>query len=99
MMAHGLAVVSPGPDFALVLRQSLQHGRRVTVITALGIGCGILVHVSYVLLGITVVFREWPMLFAVVRYVGAGYLGWLGWQALRSRGTSRPEAVEHNSGR
>src|SRR5690606_2691298 len=52
VIAHGLAVASPGPDFALVLRQSLARGRTVALWTSVGIGSGILVHVSYSLLGL-----------------------------------------------
>jgi threonine/homoserine/homoserine lactone efflux protein len=51
-IAHLLAVASPGPDFALVLKQSLSHGRRVAVCTSLGIGTAILLHVTYSLLGL-----------------------------------------------
>lgn len=85
VIAHLLAVASPGPDFALVLRQSLVEGRTVAAATAVGIGCGILVHVTYSLLGVALLLRSSPMLFTVVQWAGAGYLAWLGWQALRSR--------------
>ena len=96
-LAHGLAVASPGPDFALVLRQSLVHGRREALATAWGIGCGILVHVSYSLLGIALILRESPALFTVIKYVGAFYLAWLGWQALRVRRTEGAGPVAKKS--
>lgn len=41
------AVISPGPDFAMVTRNSLLLSRRVGIFTALGIGGGILVHATY----------------------------------------------------
>ena len=47
-----LAVISPGPDFAMVTRNSLMLSRRSGVLTALGIGLGVTVHVSYTLLGV-----------------------------------------------
>jgi threonine/homoserine/homoserine lactone efflux protein len=47
-----LAVVSPGPDFAMVTRNSLMLTRRAGVLTAAGIGLGVTVHVSYTLLGV-----------------------------------------------
>ena len=51
-LAHLLAVASPGPDFAIVLKQSLTHGRRTAIWTSLGIGTAILLHVMYSLLGL-----------------------------------------------
>jgi RhtB (resistance to homoserine/threonine) family protein len=84
-VAHLLAVASPGPDFAIVLRQSLVHGRRAAVWTSLGIGSGISLHVAYSLLGIGLLLKGSATAFTVLRYAGAAYLLWLGGQALRSR--------------
>ena len=83
--AHLLAVASPGPDFTLVLRQSIAHGRRTAVWTSLGIGSGILLHVAAALLGLGLLIRGSPFCFGVVKYAGAGYLAWIGIQALRAR--------------
>lgn len=84
-VAHLLAVASPGPDFALVLRQSVAHGRRTAVWTSLGIASAILVHVAYALLGLGLLIRGSEFGFSVVKYAGAGYLAWIGIQALRAR--------------
>lgn len=51
-LVHLLAVASPGPDFAIVLRQSLAHGRRTALWTSVGVGTAILLHVTYSLFGI-----------------------------------------------
>jgi len=90
-VAHALAVASPGPDFALVLRQSVAHGRRTAMWTSLGIGTAILVHVAYALLGLGLLVRGSETWFNVVKYAGAGYLAWIGFQALRAR--PAPEVV------
>ncbi len=87
-LAHGLAVASPGPDFALMVRQSLRHGRATAIRTAIGIGCGITVHVALALLGLTLLIRNSPTAFAVLKVCGGAYLIWLGWLALRSGGSS-----------
>jgi RhtB (resistance to homoserine/threonine) family protein len=84
-VAHILAVISPGPDFAMVVRQSIAHGRRVAVWTAIGIGSAILIHVSYALLGIGILLRTYPLAFAFVKYVGAAYLAYIGVRSLMSR--------------
>lgn len=85
VIAHALAVISPGPDFAIVIRQSLHHGRRTACWTSVGIGCGLLVHIAYTLLGLGLLLRNSTVALETVRWLGAAYLAWLGVQALRSR--------------
>ena len=82
---HLLAVASPGPDFAVVLKHSVQFGRRAAIITSIGIGLGILIHVSYSLLGIGILIKTTPMLFQIFSYLAAAYLFYLGWGGLRSK--------------
>ena len=84
-IAHLLAVASPGPDFALVLKQSLSRGRRIAICTSIGIGAAILVHVTYSLLGLGLLIRGSETWFNAVKYAGAAYIGWLGIQALRAK--------------
>ena len=84
-LAHMLAVASPGPDFAMVVRQSLAHGRKAAIWTSIGIGSAILVHVTYALLGIGILLRTYPVAFTVVKFAGAGYLAWIGVRALMSK--------------
>ncbi|MCF1504838.1 LysE family transporter [Afifella sp. H1R] len=91
------AVISPGPDFAMVSRNSLSLSRRAGVLTALGIGMGVLVHVSYTLLGIGVLIRESPGLFNILKLVGAAYLVWLGAKMLFSRKAGGPAAVNETA--
>ncbi len=94
-LAHLLAVASPGPDLAIVLKQSVIHGRRTAVWTSLGIGTGILLHVTYCLLGLALVIKGSPWLFGLLKYAGAAYLAWIGIQALRNGGpkdSPRPSA-------
>ena len=95
-LAHLLAVASPGPDFAIVLRQSLHHGRRTATWTSLGVGAAITLHVVYSLLGLGLLLQRSPLVFAVVKYSGAAYLAWIGLQALRSgpRVMLTPEGVQ-----
>lgn len=84
-LAHLLAVASPGPDFAIVLRQSLVHGRRTALWTSVGIGTGILLQVAYSLLGLGLLIHSSELWFNGVKYAGAAYIAWLGVQALRAR--------------
>ncbi len=84
-LVHLLAVASPGPDFAVVVRESVTQGRRVGSWTALGVGCGIFVHVAYSLLGIGLIVSQSIVLFNLFKWLAAGYLLYLGWRALRAR--------------
>jgi RhtB (resistance to homoserine/threonine) family protein len=79
-----LAVASPGPDFAIVLKQSLNYGHRTAVWTALGIGTGLCLHITYSLLGIGVLLRSFPAAFTVLKFAAAAYLAWLGVSGLRT---------------
>lgn len=80
-----LAVVSPGADFAMVTRNSMMLSRRAGVLTAAGISLGVLVHVAYSLLGVGLVISRSAALFALLKYLGAAYLVWLGIGMLRAR--------------
>ncbi|WP_342804386.1 LysE family translocator [Alteromonas sp. M12] len=81
---HFFAVASPGPDFAVVLKQSISSGRRSAMYTSVGVGAGILIHVTYSLLGIGILIKTTPWLFQVFAYLAAAYLLYLGWGAVRS---------------
>lgn len=80
-----LAVVSPGPDFAVILRNALRSGRGPGLATALGIACGVVVHVTYTLLGLGWLVARYAWLLTAIKYAGAAYLVWLGCSALLSR--------------
>jgi RhtB (resistance to homoserine/threonine) family protein len=82
---HILAVASPGPDFAVVLKHSICYGRRAAIITSIGVGLGILIHVAYSLLGIGILIKTNPFLFQLFSYVAAAYLFYIGWGAIRRK--------------
>ncbi len=84
-LAHALGVISPGPDLAVVIRQTLAYGRRIGVITALGIGSGILFHSGWGLFGLGWVADQWPWFVGALRYAGATVLLWIGINALSAR--------------
>lgn len=81
-IAHLFAVASPGPDFAVVLRQSIAAGTRAGLWTSFGVGTGILLHVSYCLLGVALVLASSPNLFNAIKVIAALYLLYLGVQSI-----------------
>ena len=94
-VAHMFAVASPGPDFAVVLRQCIQSGTRAGLWTSLGIGSGIFLHVSYCILGVALLLSQSPSLFNFMKYIAAVYLFYLGAQSIRE--SLKPYADNHYS--
>ncbi|MCP3752689.1 LysE family translocator [Pseudomonas sp. SBB6] len=94
-LIHLLAVASPGPDFAVVVRESVTHGRRAGTWTACGVGTAIFLHVGYSLLGIGLIVSQSIMLFNALKWLAAGYLLYIGFKALRARpGAPGSDAVQ-----
>ncbi|WNC09160.1 MULTISPECIES: LysE family translocator [Pseudomonas] len=89
-----LAVISPGPDFAMVTRNSYAYGRRSGLIAALGIACGVQVHVFYTVFGIAVIITQSPLLFMAMKWLGAGYLIYLGLRSLFNTSKLALDTVE-----
>ena len=81
-VAHLFAVASPGPDFAVVLRQSVNGGTRAGLWTSAGVGTGIFLHIAYCLLGVALLLSRVEWLFTLVKWLAAAYLAWLGLQSL-----------------
>jgi threonine/homoserine/homoserine lactone efflux protein len=80
-----LLVIIPGPDMVYLLARSVAQGRKAGITAALGFNAGAYCHLAAALLGLSALLAASPRAFAAVRYVGAGYLVYLGVQALLSR--------------
>jgi threonine/homoserine/homoserine lactone efflux protein len=81
---HLFAVASPGPDFALILKQSIKYNRQVAIFSSLGIAAGIIVHVTYSLVGIGFLIASDPRLFSLLKYIAAAYFCYVAWHCLRA---------------
>lgn len=90
---HFLAVVSPGPDFAIITRNSLIYSRKTAMWTAIGLGCGMLLHTTYSLLGIGLVISKSILLFNVIKWIGALYLIYIGWKSLTAKPSANPVSL------
>lgn len=86
-LVHLLAVMSPGPDFVMVTRNSLVYSRKTGIYSAIGLGFGIMVHIIYSLIGIGIIISQSILLFTVIKLLGAGYLIYLGYKSLTSKNT------------
>ncbi|QUM77711.1 LysE family translocator [Moritella sp. 24] len=79
-----LIVISPGADFVLVLKTSINDGRKAGIFTALGLSLAICVHISYSMFGISYLISQNEFLYNMIRYAGAGYLIYLGIKGIYS---------------
>lgn len=87
-VVHLMAVASPGPDFAIVLRYAIRFGRKQALAASVGIGTAILLHVTWSLVGIAVLIQTTPWLFRVLSFAGAAYLLYIGIMAIRAKAPS-----------
>jgi threonine/homoserine/homoserine lactone efflux protein len=92
--AATLAVlIVPGPSVLYVVTRSVAQGRAAGLLSVLGVHTGSLVHIAAAALGISALLAASATAFALVKYLGAGYLVWLGLRKLLSRADDG-EAVE-----
>lgn len=85
VVIHLFGVMSPGPDFAIVLKNSVGLGRRAGLFTSLGVGVGVSVHMIYCVLGLGVIVSQSILVFNVIKFLGAAYLIYIGFRSLRAQ--------------
>jgi threonine/homoserine/homoserine lactone efflux protein len=85
LAASFLLWLTPGPDTMYILTRSISQGRRAGVMSALGIGSGLLIHTLLAAFGLSAILATSAWAFAVVKTAGAAYLIYLGLQALRTK--------------
>lgn len=73
-----LLSITPGPDIAYVIGQSVANGRRAGVISAAGVALGSCTHAVASAVGLTALITASPLMFTVIKYLGAAYLVYLG---------------------
>ncbi|WP_410657364.1 LysE family translocator [Amycolatopsis sp. lyj-112] len=85
-----VAYVVPGPDWVVILRYSARR-RSAGFIAAIGVQCGLAVHMTAAALGVSTALLHSSVAFTVLKLVGAAYLIYLGAQALRKSWKNEPE--------
>lgn len=86
LTAAVLLNLSPGPDIAFILGQTAKGGAKAGFAAMFGIWTGAGGHALLAALGLSAILATSAVAFSTVKWVGAGYLIWLGIKALRSRG-------------
>ncbi len=91
--AHLVAVISPGPDAALIIRQVAKRGRLSGYFAAAGIGTGVFIHSVLASSGISILLLSDTNLKFAISFMGASYLIYIG---LRSFVPSKRANIELN---
>ena len=84
-LASVVLIAVPGPSVLFVIGRSLALGRRGGLLSVLGNELGSLVPITAVAVGVGSIVAQSIALFTVVKLLGAGYLAYLGIQAIRHR--------------
>ncbi len=84
LFAHAIGMISPGPDFALVTKNTLVYDRSTGMYSALGIALGISIHMMYCVAGLGLVISQSHFALVLMKYLGACYLTFIGLQSIRS---------------
>ena len=87
--------ISPGADFVMVTRNSIFYSRKAGLYSALGISAAIWVHVAYSIAGLAVIISSSVVLFSIIKYLGAAYLIYVGWQTFTSKSMIEIENSEN----
>jgi RhtB (resistance to homoserine/threonine) family protein len=85
---HLLALISPGPDFIVAVKNSLTYSRKVGVFTALGFGLGITIHLFYCVGGLAILISQSIIIFNILKLLGAGYLIFIGLKTIISKSST-----------
>jgi threonine/homoserine/homoserine lactone efflux protein len=86
--------ITPGPNNTMLLASGVNFGFNRTIPHMLGITCGFFVLVVAVGFGLGTVFQSYPLLYTVLRYVGAAYLLYLAWKIAHSGPVAEGEQGE-----
>ncbi len=89
-----LGMISPGPNFAITIKNSLLHSRLAGMWTAVGVAVGNLVHVVFSLLGIAVIVSQSILLFNTLKWFGVAYLAYIGLKSLLARREDLEEVMQ-----
>jgi threonine/homoserine/homoserine lactone efflux protein len=89
-----LMVLTPGPNMIYLISRSISQGRKAGVVSLFGVVAGFLIHMFAAAAGLTAMFLAVPLAYEVVKWVGALYLLWLAWQAVRPGARSPFEAKD-----
>lgn len=93
-----LGLVSPGPNFLVVVDSTLSYGRRAGIVTGLGAAIGDAIYASAGLFGLSLMISRGGYFLALIKVCGGVYLAWLGLKMIARRGSLANAAVLERKG-
>ena len=97
IVASFILCLVPGPDNIYVLTQGVTKSKKAAIVTTLGLTTGLIVHTSAAAFGISVIFQTSQLAFDILKYAGALYLLYLGYQAFKYRNEPLDLTVQNSS--
>lgn len=92
-------VLTPGPNMIYLISRSICQGRKAGVISLFGVVTGFLLHVSAAAVGLSALLFAVPLAYELLKWIGAAYLLWLAWQAMKpgARSPFEPQQLPPDS--
>jgi threonine/homoserine/homoserine lactone efflux protein len=85
VVASVVLLLTPGPAVLFIVARSVQQGRAAGLVSVLGIHLGTIVHIAAAAVGLSALLVQSALAFAIVKYLGAAYLIWIGIRTLMAR--------------
>jgi len=93
VVASAVLLLTPGPAVLFIVARSVEQGRKAGLISVLGIHLGTIVHITAAAVGLSALVVSSALAFAIIKYLGAAYLIWIGVRTLMAKDLD-PEAPE-----
>jgi threonine/homoserine/homoserine lactone efflux protein len=90
VVASVALLLTPGPAVLYIIARSVEQGRAAGLVSVLGIHLGTIVHIIAAAVGLSALIVSSALAFAIVKYVGAAYLIWIGIRALTADDPEAP---------
>ena len=88
VVASVVLLLTPGPAVLFIVARSVEQGRAAGLVSVLGIHLGTIVHVTAAAIGLSALLVSSALAFAIVKYLGAAYLIWIGVRTLMAKEAS-----------
>ena len=93
-----LIIISPGPDFVYVVTRGMSEGNKAGFLSALGISIGLLIHTLFAAFGLSAIIQTSMIAFLIIKYVGAGYLAFIGLRVIFNNKNLKNDESKLDSG-
>lgn len=90
-----IGIISPGPDFLLITRNSLLFPKKAAIFSALGVSAGTIIHTIYSIIGLGLIISKSLILFSFVKYLGAIYLFYIAFKSFRPHSSQKDSSCKN----